>query len=303
MGTENKVPQITRKQLGIICVDTGTLAMGDPCHIDSSLDAFPKSGLSRQIKKKLQPGGKTIPTVVTLMTGLGDGFYAVEADIVDVGGGWGQRVKRIEIEFIPDTFWNKPAPDTSAEHADEDGESRPGDEEYYANEDADEEEGDALYNTAYQSGWDTFIKSSSALNDMATNAEAGFTFRELIDVVKAIAAQPEPDKETEEHRFLDRFSHYWAQMVYESFIGCVFTLAEVGIDFAVMVETLERMDAVETLERMDADELGGLVVERDAGQLTDEAALEVTARQKRPVAIDVNQKVRMGPENFSPWVN
>lgn len=87
----------------MVCIDSGILVLADPCHIDSVGDARPRNGLSRQIKEKLIPGGKIIPTVVTLMTGLGDGFYPVVAELVYTGES--KLIKAIHIEFIPDQFW------------------------------------------------------------------------------------------------------------------------------------------------------------------------------------------------------
>jgi hypothetical protein len=114
MSTKSKVPRINRKEIGIVCIDTATLTLADPCYLDSMHEAFPRNGLSRQIMKRLK-GGKTVPAGITLMTGLGDGYYSVEAEIVDVGGGWGQRIKGIHIEFIPDSFWRKDALNTNGE--------------------------------------------------------------------------------------------------------------------------------------------------------------------------------------------
>jgi hypothetical protein len=105
--TKRKAPGTTRKKVGVICIDTGTLALADLCYIDTvGFDSYPKNGLSRQIRKKLTASAackhrKSIPTVVTLMTGMGDGFYDVEAELVDMGM-FGQRIKGIHIEFISD---------------------------------------------------------------------------------------------------------------------------------------------------------------------------------------------------------
>jgi hypothetical protein len=272
MSTKSKVPRINPKEIGIVCIDTATLMLADPCYLDSMHEAFPRRGLSRQIIKRLK-GGTAIPTGVTLMTGLGDGYYSVEAEFVDVGGGWGQRIKGIHIEFIPDSFWQKAAPNTSGEHADEDPELGPPDDDEEDDDDDEEEEADdALFDTAFQSAWDEFINSTLALNDMVGNPDAGFTYRELIDVVKAIAAQPKPDRAAEERRYLDRFTYYRAQLVYESFISAIFTLVELKADLPSLIEMLEKMDA---------EELEDLVEARDAGQLTDQDAIELSARLAR----------------------
>jgi hypothetical protein len=105
--SKRKAPDTTWKKIGTLCIDTGTLALADPCYIDSAgLDSYPKNGLSRQVRKKLTASAackhrKSIPTVVTLMTGMGDGFYDVFAELVDMGA-FGQRIKGIHIEFISD---------------------------------------------------------------------------------------------------------------------------------------------------------------------------------------------------------
>jgi hypothetical protein len=135
---ETKIPDSTRNEIGTICIDTDTLALANPCYLDSVGEEFPRNDHSQQMTKRLK-GGKAIPTGVTLMTGLGDGYYSVEADIVDVGRGWDNRIKGIHIEFIPDSFWQKAAPNTSGEHADEDRELGPSDDD---EEDVDYEDDD-----------------------------------------------------------------------------------------------------------------------------------------------------------------
>jgi hypothetical protein len=95
----NKLPRIERKVIGEVCIDTGTLVVGDPCHLDSIDDKFPSDGFSEQFEKDIG-NGKTIPTAVSLMTGLGDGFYPVIATIGEVPG-WGKRIWGIHIDFIP----------------------------------------------------------------------------------------------------------------------------------------------------------------------------------------------------------
>jgi hypothetical protein len=81
--------KITHTKIGVVCVDTGTLVLGDPSHIDD-LDfgkMLTDGELAKQIRKKLHGGGcqhrKTIPSCVSLMTGIGDGFYEVEAEILE----------------------------------------------------------------------------------------------------------------------------------------------------------------------------------------------------------------------------
>jgi hypothetical protein len=100
----------TWKTIGLVCVDTGTLILGDPSHVDD-LDLgkmFTDGELVRQIRKKLHSGAykhrKTMPSCVSLTTGIGDGFYEVEAEIIVESPGGGETIKSIRVEFLGDDY-------------------------------------------------------------------------------------------------------------------------------------------------------------------------------------------------------
>jgi hypothetical protein len=93
----------TWKQIGVVCVDTGCISIGDPCRlVDLEYgEMFPEgSSLHRQIEQLAHgnPGDEMIPSVVTLRTGIGDGDYPVMAMIED------GMVKTVVIEFLSDDF-------------------------------------------------------------------------------------------------------------------------------------------------------------------------------------------------------
>jgi hypothetical protein len=100
--------KITHKKLGLVCIATGTMVLGDPSHIEEldSAQMFPSGDLSKQIRKKLHCGAckhrKTIPSCVSLMTGIGDGFYEVEAEIVETAEE--EVIKSIRVEFLSDDY-------------------------------------------------------------------------------------------------------------------------------------------------------------------------------------------------------
>jgi len=94
------------KLIGIVCVDSGTLMVGDPCYftddswtgkdyerelIDDGFDMF------KQLNFELGHDGKG----VIFSSGLGDGSYEVWALIKNYKD-WGRRIKEVNITLIGD---------------------------------------------------------------------------------------------------------------------------------------------------------------------------------------------------------
>jgi len=77
-------PKGETKQIGEICIDSGTCWIGDPCYTRPS-NPFPTSGNY----KKFKAG-------IAVTTGIGDGFYPVFAEITN------GLVKNVFIDF--DTY-------------------------------------------------------------------------------------------------------------------------------------------------------------------------------------------------------
>jgi hypothetical protein len=97
----------TWEQIGVVSVDSGVIAIGDPCRlVDLEYgEMFPEDrALHRQIEQPAhgQPGAKILQTVVTLRTGIGDGDYPVMATIED------GMVKTVVIEFLGEEFCKAP---------------------------------------------------------------------------------------------------------------------------------------------------------------------------------------------------
>lgn len=85
---------VEKIELGKVMVDTGTLVITDPCKLsDIELDdVYTTDEFGRQSKRRKD--------MVTTFTGLGDGIYTVNAEIIDLGEHVGRRVKRLWIDFI-----------------------------------------------------------------------------------------------------------------------------------------------------------------------------------------------------------
>jgi hypothetical protein len=83
-------------------VDSGVIAIGDPCRLlDLEYSEMsPGEALHKQIEQLAHgnPGGEMIQSVVTLRTSIGDGDYAVMAEVED------GMVKAIMIDFLGEEF-------------------------------------------------------------------------------------------------------------------------------------------------------------------------------------------------------
>lgn len=101
-----------RVRLGTVCVDSGQLLIVDPCYLESTW--IQHDGTARgdehasyndvcdiTMAPPLYAGQTLNNLAVAFRSGIGDGEYAVVATIGDVPG-WGERIKKIEIELIPD---------------------------------------------------------------------------------------------------------------------------------------------------------------------------------------------------------
>lgn len=89
-----------KKLLGYVNVDSGMVAVYDPGHSNSSGYIWDEAKQSR-IKFGFPipfPNG-TEGLAVAADAGIGDGKYPVYAIVDDVPG-WGERVLRLEVEFI-----------------------------------------------------------------------------------------------------------------------------------------------------------------------------------------------------------
>jgi hypothetical protein len=99
---KSREPATTWKQIGVVAVDSGVNAIGDPCKLVRLEygEMSPGDALYRQIEQPANgsPGDEMIPSVVSLRTGIGDGDYAVMAEVED------GMVKTIMIEFLGEDF-------------------------------------------------------------------------------------------------------------------------------------------------------------------------------------------------------
>jgi hypothetical protein len=95
-------PKTTWEQIGIVCVDTGCITIGDICRMGSLSEdeMYPGNALFKQISQlgHGRSGDKVIPTVVSLRTGLGDRYYPVMAVVED------DVVRCIMIDFLSDDY-------------------------------------------------------------------------------------------------------------------------------------------------------------------------------------------------------
>lgn len=83
-------------KLGMVCVDTGTVAICDPCLLPDEHDPM----------SIFESGGHAAPfgregLGVQALTGFGDGFYEVWGLLVDFGD-FGERLAQITVTFIAD---------------------------------------------------------------------------------------------------------------------------------------------------------------------------------------------------------
>jgi hypothetical protein len=80
-GKASAEPKEKIKQIGQICIDTGTCWIGDPCY-DRPSNPFPTSDDYKEFKEG-----------IAVTTGIGDGFYPVFAEIAN------GRIKNVFIDF------------------------------------------------------------------------------------------------------------------------------------------------------------------------------------------------------------
>jgi len=94
----------TTEVVGHIGIDAGLCWIGDPCYVlgdDASFrvrswDKF-CSKLGKDYPQIAQPIGDGIGFAIS--TGIGDGYYPVTVETVDLGKSWGKRVSRVTIDF------------------------------------------------------------------------------------------------------------------------------------------------------------------------------------------------------------
>jgi hypothetical protein len=89
--------------LGMVCIDTGTLLLCDPCQAVEAADDW-NEGTRGSVDD--------LCTVhdhlgLTVMTGVGDGFYPVEVRYEDVPG-FGKRVAELRVTFLPHPAFGYP---------------------------------------------------------------------------------------------------------------------------------------------------------------------------------------------------
>ena len=100
-------------KLGVVGVDSGQIMICDPCYIQSEFiskeevdfDENPAIYRHREDGSRWQFTFGTPPfkdNAVASTSGLGDGQYDVFAEIIEVEG-WGERVKKVWVEFIRET--------------------------------------------------------------------------------------------------------------------------------------------------------------------------------------------------------
>jgi hypothetical protein len=82
----------TRTLVGRVCIDSGMVAIVDPCNADQAWD---------QTEKMVEPdaplAAEQLGLFVISQTGLGDGLYPVYIETADFGA-WGERVARIIVD-------------------------------------------------------------------------------------------------------------------------------------------------------------------------------------------------------------
>jgi hypothetical protein len=95
---------IRRVKIGVVGVDSGQLIVCDPCYLKDQksltdyegICALPNSKFKQLLYNLGHPGAG-----VAFDTGIGDGIYEVWAEIGDAGDGWGERIRKVEIIFLP----------------------------------------------------------------------------------------------------------------------------------------------------------------------------------------------------------
>jgi hypothetical protein len=106
--------------LGDVAVDSGHLMVVDPCYVlnDTTYDRMCERilQLHEDGKDADKHGGEFDASGpakgVVFESGLGDGWYTVEAVVGDVPG-WGERVKRVTITLIEEEVEDGEDPDLS----------------------------------------------------------------------------------------------------------------------------------------------------------------------------------------------
>ena len=97
------------EHLGMVAVDSGHLMLVDPCYVlnDRAYDIMCDRilELHEDGKDADKHGGEFVASGmangVVFESGIGDGWYTVEAEIGDVPG-WGERIKKVIITLIED---------------------------------------------------------------------------------------------------------------------------------------------------------------------------------------------------------
>ena len=93
------------RTIGEVCVDSGSIVICDPCRADKASDwwqgvatgEWPLGNYKHEAELKGENGD---PLAVALHTGIGDGWYAVEARY-EQHPFMGKRVAEIRIRFLP----------------------------------------------------------------------------------------------------------------------------------------------------------------------------------------------------------
>jgi hypothetical protein len=104
--TDIKLLKAEWRTIGEVCVDSGHLIICDPCRgeepsqqwFDSDMDL--NECARKGIRTWQLTGDRNCPIAVVVQTGLGDGFYEVEARY-ETDPDFGERCTEVRIKFLP----------------------------------------------------------------------------------------------------------------------------------------------------------------------------------------------------------
>jgi hypothetical protein len=103
------MPTATRRKpnawqtIGEVCVDSGSVIIGDPCNADDACTLWFRliedgvTDLNAMMRKDIR--AQQVENAVIAQSGLGDGVYKVEARYEDCDQ-WGKRIAEIRIRFL-----------------------------------------------------------------------------------------------------------------------------------------------------------------------------------------------------------
>src|SRR5262249_45751635 len=99
--------------IGEVCVDSAHLIISDPCRAERAtsqwIDKVKDLDLNECAKKGIREweltNARDCPVAVVVQTGLGDGFYKVEARCENLAE-WRERVAEIRIKFLPHPYFS-----------------------------------------------------------------------------------------------------------------------------------------------------------------------------------------------------